>query len=179
MSETALGTLPEWDLNDLYPGTNSAELNDDIQSSAESAKEFAKAYEGKLSSLDGDGILAALKDYEGIEETLGRIMSYAYLVYAGDMTDPEIGKFFQNMQEKISKISTDLLFFTLELNRIDDERFEEFYKNAELRRYKPWIDNVRAMKPISWMINWKSFCMKKTFPGAVLGFVCLTKQWRA
>ncbi|WP_169569814.1 M3 family oligoendopeptidase [Sneathiella limimaris] len=147
MSEAALSNLPEWDLTDLYPSRNSPELESDLTSAAEEAKAFAADYQGKLSNLDADAFLEALKAYEELEEKLGRIMSFAYLVYAGDMTDPDIGKFFQNMQEKISMISTDLLFFTLELNRIEDSQISNFYKNSELKRYQPWIDNVRSMKP--------------------------------
>ncbi len=147
MSEAALSNLPEWDLTDLYPSTQSTELKGDIQTAAADAKTFAESYQGKLGSLEAAEFLKAIEDYEALEEVLGRIMSYAYLVYAGDMSDPEIGKFFQNMQEKISAISTDLLFFTLELNRIEDDKFDGYYKLDALKRYKPWIDNVRAMKP--------------------------------
>jgi oligoendopeptidase F len=147
MSEAALSNLPEWDLSDLYPSTQSAELKGDIQTAGADAKAFAANYQGKLGDLEAAEFLKAIQEYETLEEMLCRIMSYAYLVYAGDMSDPEIGKFFQNMQEKISAISTDLLFFTLELNRIEDARFETHYKLDALKRYKPWIDNVRAMKP--------------------------------
>jgi len=147
MSEQALSNLPEWDLTDLYPSTTSAELEGDIRNSASGAKEFAAKYEGKLDELDGAGMASAIAEYEVLEEILGRIMSYAYLVYAGDMSDPEIGKFFQNMQERINVISTDVLFFTLEINKIDEKKFAGLYENADLLRYKPWIDNIRALKP--------------------------------
>ncbi len=38
------------------------------------------------------------------------------------MSSPEIGRFFQNMQERANAIATLLLFFTLELNRLEDCR---------------------------------------------------------
>ena len=115
-----LGALPRWDLGDLYPGRDSAELKRDLDGSAGDAAAFRQRYEGKLAALSGGALAEAVAAYERLQETLGRIMSYAYLVYAGDMGNAEIGGFFQNMQEKVNAISTELLFFTLEINRIDD-----------------------------------------------------------
>ncbi|OUR79909.1 oligoendopeptidase F [Alphaproteobacteria bacterium 46_93_T64] len=165
MSEQALSNLPEWDLTDLYPSTTSAELEGDIRNSASGAKEFAAKYEGKLDQLDGAGMASAIAEYEVLEEILGRIMSYAYLVYAGDMSDPEIGKFFQNMQERINVISTDVLFFTLEINKIDEKKFAGLYENADLLRYKPWIDNIRALKPYQLEDNLEKMLHEKNVSG--------------
>ncbi len=147
MTEEALSNLPEWDLTDLYPSKDGPELEEDLRSSAESAKAFAEKYKGKLEELDGAGLLSAVQEFEDLQEALGRIMSYAYLVYAGDMSDPDIGKFFQTLQEKVNGISTDLLFFTLELNGIDETRLTGFYKDDSLRKYEPWLSNIRSMKP--------------------------------
>ncbi|MEP4191775.1 MAG: M3 family oligoendopeptidase [Sneathiella sp.] len=147
MSDEALSNLPEWDLTDLYPSRSSSELEEDIQNSIESAKAFSAKYKGQLEALDAAALVAAIQEFEVLQETLGRVMSFAYLVYAGDMSDPDIGKFFQTMQERVNSISTDLLFFTLELNHVDDARLTSFYDNADLKRYEPWLANVRSMKP--------------------------------
>ena len=66
----------------------------------------------------GSGEAVAL--YETLQEMAGRIISYAELTRAGNVADPEIARFFQTTHERINAISTELLFFTLELNRIDD-----------------------------------------------------------
>src|SRR5690606_26732642 len=147
MTKAALADLPEWDLSDLYPSRTSPELQEDLARVAEDAKAFAAQYKGRLVELDGQGLYLAISKYEEIGEIEGRIMSYAYLVYAGNMADPEIGKFFQSMQEKISAVGTDLLFFTLELNRIEEDRLQEMYAGTSLRKYEPWLKNVRALKP--------------------------------
>jgi oligoendopeptidase F len=147
MTETALANLPEWDLTDLYPSRSSPELVEDLETAARDAKAFAEQYKGKLTELDGQGLYLAIAKYEEIGELEGRIMSYAYLVYAGNMADPDIGKFFQTMQEKISTIGTDLLFFTLELNRIEESKLQSMYEGSSLKKYEPWLTNVRALKP--------------------------------
>ena len=117
-----LGALPEWDLKDLYPGRDSPALQADLKKAAEDAKAFRLRFQGKLAQIDGAALGQAVASYESIQEVLGRIMSYAQLVHAGNMTDPEIGRFYQTMQERVTDISTELLFFTLELNRLDEER---------------------------------------------------------
>src|SRR3712207_2281095 len=120
-----LGALPEWDLTHLYPSMESREFADDLSRAEAECKAFAEAFRGKLEAMArSEDASAALHDavrrYEEIEELLGRIMSYAGLVYSGDTSDPARSKFFGDAQERLTSASSDLLFFTLELNRIDD-----------------------------------------------------------
>jgi oligoendopeptidase F len=142
-----LGPLPEWDLTDLYTGRDSPELKGDIDRAEREAGAFAERYGGKLAGLSGAELGQAVATYERLQETLGRIMSYAYLVYAGAMDDPEIGRFFQTMQECVNAISTKVLFFTLELNRIEDESLDQKLRAPELARYEPWLRDTRAFRP--------------------------------
>src|SRR6185503_12874782 len=99
-----LGSLPQWDLSDLYPGRDSAELKAALAESESGAKQFRSRFEGKLATLSGAELAGAIEAYERVQETLGRIMSYAYLDYCTAMTDAETGRFFQNMQEKVNSI---------------------------------------------------------------------------
>jgi oligoendopeptidase F len=149
VSENAaeLGPLPQWDLSDLYPGRDSAELKTALAGSDGGAKQFRSRYEGKLAALSGGDLAGAILSYERLQETLGRIMSYAYLEYCTAMTDAETGRFFQNMQERVNGISTDLLFFTLELNRIEDAELEKKLRTPALARYAPWLRDTRAFRP--------------------------------
>src|SRR5580658_1312644 len=117
---TALSPLPEWDLSDLYPGRDSPELARDLALLATEAKAFRERYQGKLGALPAAELGAAVAAYERLQEISGRIMSYAELMRAGNLADPEIGRFFQTMQERTNDAATLLLFFTLELNRLDD-----------------------------------------------------------
>jgi oligoendopeptidase F len=144
----ALENLPEWDLSDLYPGPDSGELRADLERVAAEARSFRETHQGKLAGLDGAALAAALQAYEAMDEMLGRIMSYAQLVYSGDMIDPEIGRFFQTMQERTTQISTDLLFFGLELNRVEDAALEaKLADSAELSGYGPWLRDLRVFRP--------------------------------
>jgi oligoendopeptidase F len=139
--------LPEWDLADLYPGRDSPALAADLAAAADAATAFAGRYQGRLEALDGAALGAAIADYERQQERLGRILSYAELVHAGNVTDPAIGQFFQTMQEKVNVIATDLLFFALELNRLSDESLEKKLKAPALAHYAPWLRDLRAFRP--------------------------------
>src|SRR6266403_5723726 len=143
----ALGDLPEWDLSDLYPGRDSPVLTRDLTSLAAEAEIFRARHQGRLADLSGAALGAAVATYEQLQEEAGRIMSYASLVHAGNLTDPEIGRFFQTMQEKINAVSTTLLFFTLELNRLEDADLIAKEADPALARYRPWLRDTRAFRP--------------------------------
>jgi oligoendopeptidase F len=145
--DASLGDLPEWDLADLYPATDSAELETDLNRAATASRAFSDRYKGRLSGLAGDALGAAIAEYEAIDEIMGRVMSYAQLVYAGNVSDPEIGRFYQSMQERVNDISADVLFFSLELNEIDDKTVAKQLKSPEADRYRPWLDDVRSFRP--------------------------------
>jgi oligoendopeptidase F len=145
--QTALADLPEWDLSDLYPGRDSEALKLDLVQLASDAEAFRERYQGHLADLSGAALGAAIETYERLQEQSGRIISYASLVHAGDLADPEIGRFFQTMQERINAVSTTLLFFTLELNRIDDADLAAKQADPALARYRPWLRDTRAFRP--------------------------------
>ncbi|MDV4145327.1 M3 family oligoendopeptidase [Shimia sp. FJ5] len=143
-----LGNLPEWDLSDLYTSPDAPELEADMAFLEKECAAFAADYEGKLASLDADALLTCVLRNEKINQVAGRIMSYAGLRYYQLTTDAERAQFMSNCQEKLTNFTTPLVFFTLELNRIEDDALAAaFAANAELARYKPVFDRIRAMKP--------------------------------
>ncbi len=144
--KAALGTLPEWNFSDLYPGPDSPALTGDLARLADDAAAFHQRYEGKLADLSGAALGAAVEAYEDMQELSGRILSYASLVHAGNLADPDIGRFYQTIQERTNTISTSLLFFTLELNRLDDAVLEAKEADPALSRYCPWLRDIRAFR---------------------------------
>ena len=142
-----LGALPTWDLSDLYPGVDSPELERDLAEAASDAQAFATQYKGKVASLDGAALGAAIAEYERQEERLGRAMSYASLVYSGAITDSAMGRFYQTVQEKVNAVATELLFFELELRRIEDADLTAKMQAPELAKFSPWLRDMRAWRP--------------------------------
>ncbi len=143
-----LGNLPEWNLSDLYASDDAPELTRDLDWLAQECSAFAADYEGKLAELEAEGLLNCVLRNEKINSIAGRVMSYAGLRYYQLTTDAERAKFMSDCQEKITIFTTPLVFFTLEINRIEDETLEaHFAANSDLARYKPVFDRIRAMKP--------------------------------
>ncbi len=142
-----LGDLPEWDLSDLYEGPDAPDLKADLETLTTEAKTFQKRYEGHLSSLEGNALGRAIADYEQIQELIGRIMSYGQLVHARNVADPIVGKFYQSLQEQITGISTHTLFFTLELNRLDEDSLKQKLTAPDVQKYAPWLRDLRAFRP--------------------------------
>ena len=143
-----LGNLPEWDLSDLYSGQDAPELSRDLKWLEEACASFAADYEGKLAGLDAAGMLECVLRNERITAIAGRIMSFAGLRYYQLTIDGDRTKFMSDMQEKITNFTTPLVFFTLELNRIDDAALQALLDtNSALARYQPVFDDIRAMKP--------------------------------
>jgi oligoendopeptidase F len=147
-----LGTLPEWDLSHLYPGIDSGAFKADLAKAEAECKAIAEAYRGKLEGLTrgenaAQALTEAVKRYEAVEDLLGRLMSYAGLVYSGDTTDPARAKFYGDTQERLTAASSDLLFFGLELNRIEDALIDKATAQEPLAHYRPWIEDLRKDKP--------------------------------
>jgi oligoendopeptidase F len=143
-----LGNLPEWNLDDLYTGEDAPELKRDLDWLEQACASFAADYEGKLADTDAAGLLTCIQRQERINQVAGRIMSYAGLRYYQVTTDAGRAKFMSDMQEKITNYTTPLVFFTLELNRLDDNHLGNAMEtNEDLARYKPVFDKIRAMKP--------------------------------
>jgi len=169
-----LGPLPEWSLADLYPSMDSPIYARDLERAAAECKAFAQCYRGKLSALaeadlanpNSARIAEAVARYEALEDLLGRITSYAGLVYYGDTSDPVRAKFFGDTQEKITAASTDLLFFQLELNRLDDEVVEKLAAEGPLAHYRPWLEDIRKEKPYELSDDVERLFHEKTVTGS-------------
>lgn len=138
--------LPEWSLSDLYDSPHSPLIENDLNTAADRARSFAVTCQGKLAGLAGTELGAAIAEYERIEEIIGRIMSYAQLRYAADVSNEEAGRFLQTMQERVTGITTGLLFFTLELNRVEDDVLNGQLSSPQAARYEPWIRDVRLFR---------------------------------
>jgi oligoendopeptidase F len=149
---TALGTLPEWDLSALYPAIDAPEIKRDLARIDAECNAFEERYKGKLAALTqgtggGAALARAIKELEAIDDLIGRIASFAQLVYTGNTTDPARAKFFGDVQEQITTSSSHLLFFTLELNKIADDALDRAMADPALGHYRPWIEDVRKEKP--------------------------------
>ncbi|MEM6618093.1 MAG: M3 family oligoendopeptidase [Pseudomonadota bacterium] len=143
-----LGDLPEWDLTHLYPTADGPEITRDLDWLDSECAAFAANYEGKLATLDAAGMLRCIERYERIQSVSGRIMSFAGLSYYQNTADAGRAKFISDMQGRITDLSTPLVFFSLEMNRLPDDHLDGLLaQNADLARYAPVLRRMRTMRP--------------------------------
>lgn len=143
-----LGTLPVWDFSALYAAPDAPELADDLDFVRREAAAFAQDYEGKLADLSPSEMLRAAERHEKIDQTAGRIMSYVGLRYYQVTTDPARAKALGDMQAALTDATTPLVFFSLEFNRIPEDRYQALMAADDgPARYKAVFDRMRAMRP--------------------------------
>ena len=146
------GSLPEWNLGDLYAGIDDPHVKRDLDRAEAYSIAFEEDFKGRLAAMAegpnaGRALAEAVKRYESLDDLLGRLISYAGLVHAANTVDPARAKFYGDVQERITSASTHLLFFVLELNQIDDAKLEAAMADPALGHYRPWIEDIRKEKP--------------------------------
>ncbi|MDA9186363.1 M3 family oligoendopeptidase [Planktomarina sp.] len=164
---SALGNLPKWDLSDLYKAEDDPELNKDLDWLRKACSNFAEDYQGKLDKLGAMGLLDAVERYQAIEVVAGKLMSFAGLRYYQLTTDAQRTKFMSDMQDKVTTLTTPLVFYGLEFNRISGDRIASLLsEDSGLARYKPVFDRMRAMKPYQLSDELEKFLHDQSVVGA-------------
>ena len=166
-SGKGLGSLPDWDLSDLYPGPDAPEYERDMDWLIQACADFAAKYEGNLASLSAAELLECVEAYEAIDVAAGRIMSYAGLRYYQNTMDSERAKFMSDAQDEVTDATTALVFFSLEFNRLDEAHLEaRLAENAGLARYRPVFERMRAMRPHQLSDEMEKFLHDQSVVGA-------------
>jgi oligoendopeptidase F len=144
-----LGPMPVWDLSDLYAAPNAPEVARDLARAEREAQSLKEQCQGKLADMAKDGakLGTVIKAYEDLSDLMGKLASYAGLYYYANQADAARAKFYGDTNEALTRIGTDLIFFELELNQIDEAVLAEAVKAPGLAKYKPWLDDLRREKP--------------------------------
>ncbi len=166
-----LGALPQWRLDDLYEGMDSPRFAADIERAGREARAFAERWRGRLAETAagadaGSTLAEAVTGYEALQDLTGRVMSYASLLYASDTSDAQRAKFYGDAQEKVTALAGDLLFFELELNRLDDRALEAAMATPALGHYRPWLEDIRKEKPHQLADEIEQLFLEKSVSGA-------------
>jgi oligoendopeptidase F len=159
-------SLPSWDLTDLYPAPDAPALHADLARARADATAFQQTYIGTIAERDGTGLASAIAQYERLSDLLGKLSSYAQLLHASDMTHPDYGRFYQDIHEQITEISSLTLFFTLDLNRLEDAALDAHIKaSPALAHYAPWLRDIRLMRPYQLADDLEKLLLEKRVAG--------------
>jgi oligoendopeptidase F len=138
-----------WDLSDLYSGIDDPKIKDDLQDALFRAKAFESKYRGKINSTEANAtvVLEAVRELESISEQVGKLISFAQLVFAADTSNPKNGAFLQYIQEQATEIKKNLLFFELEWIALPDDKVSNILEDRSLSHYKHFLEHQRRYKP--------------------------------
>ena len=165
MPAKKIQTPPSWDLSDFYSSTKDKKITADIKKIALNSEDFAKNFGGKIVTLDAQKLFEAIKKYEEICELIGRVSCYSQLLYASDLSNQNNISFYQNINEKLSEYESKMVFFTLELNQIEDKKLAILLKNSDLKKYQPFIRDTRSFKKYQLSNDLEKYSLDKNITG--------------
>lgn len=143
---TKKNNLPGWDLSDLYAGIDDPKVAKDLKKIEKKSKDFAKKYKGRLAGLNAEEFAESLRDYEQISILSGILGEYAYLNMCTQMKNKEAMAFYQNISEKLTDYAKPTVFYSLEINKLDDSKIEQLLKDKGVAAYKHWLKRIRRYK---------------------------------
>jgi oligoendopeptidase F len=144
----SLGTTDViWNLEDLYPADNTAELEKDIASAREEAQKIKQEYYGKIANLTPDALFRLVTHLERNDCTLGRLATYGFLNFTTRVDNAEAGALNQRIRELVSECGKETVFFELEWNRISDEQAHAILKSPILASYSHYLTSMRRYLP--------------------------------
>ncbi len=158
-------TPPSWDLSDLYESFKDKKISSDLNKITKDTENFVKKFSGKITKLSAKNLFLSISEYEKISESIGKISSYSYLLYASDLSNQNNISFYQNISESLSKIQADLVFFSLELNQISDQKLKALLKDSKLKKYQPFISQSRLFKDHQLNNDLEKLCLEKNITG--------------
>lgn len=153
--------IPNWNLNDFYPSIKDQKIDHDLNEIQKRSELFEKKYQDKINDISSSELYAAIKEYEDISELMGKIISFAYLNYASDLSNQDYVRFYQNISEKISEYESKFIFFTLGINNLEDGKISQLLMDQDLAKYSSFIRDLRTFKKYQLSEELEKFSLEK------------------
>ena len=136
-----------WDLSDLFASPEDPRIDGELDRALAAARDFAARYRGQLATLDARALAGAVDALESLQEPLSRVGAYASLLFSADTATPRHGALLQHVQERITAIANELIFFELEWVAVAPERAEALLADPALARRRHYLAAARRYRP--------------------------------
>lgn len=136
-----------WDLTDLYTGMADPRLDADLDACDAEAEALDAAYRGRIAGLTPAELAGLLTRFEALQETAGRVGTFASLNWTQNTEDPARGALLQRATERGSRLGQKLVFMELELAAAPDEAAAAWLADPALARWRHWLEGVRLFRP--------------------------------
>uniref|UniRef100_UPI003750564B M3 family metallopeptidase n=1 Tax=Armatimonas sp. TaxID=1872638 RepID=UPI003750564B len=142
--------IPSWNLTDLFQSPDDPRLLDTLAQITRAAQDFATHYQGKIATLNAAALAEALTAYERLLQEGSKPATYASLRFAAD-TAPENGALVQKLREKTTTALLPILFFPIELARLDGKQLTEFAAMPALANWQRYL--LQAARTAPFMLS--------------------------
>ena len=139
--------LPIWNLSEIYKDIKDPNIGKDIKEISKLSNEFLKKWKGRIKELSATDFVNCIEKYQAINESIYKIGTHSSLTFATNMEDPEISRYNSSISDQITEILSSLIFFTLELSKIDDKTIESWMKENSAQKWQPFITILRKRNP--------------------------------
>lgn len=144
---TQLDSPQEWNLSDLYQGFDDPQLKLDLEALQQTATEFRGNYRGKVAELTPEQVAQCLQQLEAINEKAGYLYAFPSLVFSADTRNTQAKQFLDKVMEALTGIENELLFFDLELQNLNSEKFSDLQSSPLLQTYSHYIERIAEFRP--------------------------------
>jgi oligoendopeptidase F len=145
--------LPEWRLDDLYADRKDPRIAADL-ALAQNRTEDLLTLKGQLvaaradAKLLGERLDRGIQLYEAVTNALWGVGAYAMMAASTARDDAAWSKFEADFRARAAQIGAESLFFTLEVNELEDAELEAALAADEgAARWRPWLRRVRLTRP--------------------------------
>jgi oligoendopeptidase F len=139
-----------WDLSDLFAAHDDGKIEMTLNDCRTRAEKFAARFRQALknpATLSASSLREALEELAKIYEALGRVGSYAGLLYAADTAKPEYQDLEQRVEQRSTEIRNLLLFFELAWLKVEDAIADKLIMDEELKAYQHFLTSLRRYRP--------------------------------
>lgn len=139
-----------WNLNDLFLSPDDPRIEATLNDCLARADAFANRFRPVMEDpeiLTAGVLLDAIKELEMIYEALGRVGSYASLLYASNTANPDYQNLEQRIEQRGTEVRNRLLFFEIQWLKFDDRVADRLLGDPNLRTYRHYLQSLRRFRP--------------------------------
>jgi len=140
-------TLPVWDLSDIYKDIKDPKIKTDLKKIKKSSDNFLNKWKGKIKDLNSSDFLLCIETYQEICENIHRVGTHSNLIFATNMENPEVSRYNSSVSDEFTEIFSSLIFFTLELSKVDDKTINAWMSDNKSNKWKPYLTVLRKRNP--------------------------------
>ena len=140
-------TLPVWDLSEIYKDIKDPKIKTDLKKIKKSSDNFLNKWKGKIKDLNSSDFLLCIETYQEICENIHRVGTHSNLIFATNMENPEVSRYNSSVSDEFTEIFSSLIFFTLELSKVDDKTINAWMSDNKSNKWKPYLTVLRKRNP--------------------------------